>query len=379
MPVEGDQQPPSVESLNNNDPYFTWRTPSSIAPSITYTPPLSTRHGSRASGTPILGEGSSGLTPSFRLALSRSLIPKSTEAFNLLAMQAAISDAAVQTPGSPDASPEREHLSPVPTPVSGHRRRRSSNAVRQPHVVSDEEPPTDRFYQPVFQTAFQRTKNLMADLSNVLASGELHQEQDSKMKKLYEEVLKLSAFQCPSTRTVGFVGDSGVGKSSLINSLLDIQGLARASAGGVACTCVVTEFVYHSFPNFDIEVQYFAREELEKELSELLEAYRHYHLSYDELNADEREAYGEKARVAEDTLRAMFRIQLREGHGFLKSLDEQSALRRLMSWVDNSPHSTTARETLNDAESCSRRLMELTSDLGSVDQPAMWPFIRKIR
>jgi hypothetical protein len=367
--VEVDQHPPSVA-------FFAWRTQSSVASSNAYTPPPSTKHGSRASNTLNPRQGSSGLSPSFLRALRESRITKSPEAFNLSAMQAAISNAAIQTPGIPDASPERVHLSPTPTPVSGDRRRRSSSTVRQLlHVVADEEPPANRFDQPVFQQALHDAKNLMTDLSNVLASSRLHREPDSKMKKLYEEALELSTFQCPSTRTVGFVGDSGAGKSSLINSLLHIQGLATANSSGKACTCVVTEYVYHPLPNFELEVQYFSREELEEKLSELLGSYRRYHLSQEEWESYELQA----CEVATDTFESMFRIQLRDGDDFLKSLDEQSALRRLMSWVDDFPHSTTLRETLDNADSCSQRLTELTSDPSSVDQPAMWPFIRKVR
>ena len=70
----------------------------------------------------------------------------------------------------------------------------------------------------------------MASLAQTLASSEpeLHHEPDSVMRRLHRETEKLSRFECPATRTVGFVGDSGVGKSSLLNSLLDVKGLARA-------------------------------------------------------------------------------------------------------------------------------------------------------
>lgn len=220
----------------------------------------------------------------------------------------------------------------------------------------------------------------MDNLSNVLATNQLHNEPDSTMKRLYQEAQQLSTFTCPETRTVGFVGDSGVGKSSLINSLLDIKGLARTSSSGSACTCVVTEYCYRAEPGFEIQVEYFNKEDLQMQLSELLESYRHYHLSYDDLSGDELVVFKERAQVAEDTFRAMFRVQLRDiKEALLRSGDEPTVLRTLMSWVDNSPHSTTAKETLADAASCSQRLMELTSDLASQNESALWPFIRRIR
>src|SRR2546423_207914 len=44
---------------------------------------------------------------------------------------------------------------------------------------------------------------------------------------LHQQSLRLQTFQLPSSRIVGLVGDSGVGKSRLINSLLDHVDLAR--------------------------------------------------------------------------------------------------------------------------------------------------------
>jgi hypothetical protein len=319
------------------------------------------------------------------------------EAYSLIAMQAALDQDISHHPVTPEARSERQHLSPTSTPtphVTSPRRRRSSSAIPQPrHEASSEPPPESRFHQPEFQEAFLSAKRLMSDLSDVLSSNQLHHEPDSTMKRLYDEARELSAFVCPDTRTVGFVGDSGVGKSSLINSLLDIRGLARTSASGAACTCVVTEYCYGEGDGFEVQVEYFDREELEKQIAELLGSYRHFHLS-EELSEEEVGVYGEWANVAEDTFRAMFRGRIGDvGSVLLGGRDgrdedegaaegsegEERVLRKLMSWVDDMPHSTTASETFEDAESCSQRLMELTSDLGSVDEAALWPFIRKIR
>ena len=116
-------------------------------------------------------------------------------------------------PGTPDPdavpSSEGSHLR-----TSGSRatRRRSSSQNAAVHDVRDETPPPDRFYDPSFQQAFSTVKRIMSDLSNVLSSSTLHNEQDSTMRRLHTDALRLSTFQCPSTRTVGFVGDSGVGR-----------------------------------------------------------------------------------------------------------------------------------------------------------------------
>jgi putative ribosome biogenesis GTPase RsgA len=78
------------------------------------------------------------------------------------------------------------------------------------------------------QNALQRSKMLTTRLATVLSKSALYRENGSHIQTLYRQATELSNFQLPSSRIVGLVGDSGVGKSSLINSLLDKIDLARA-------------------------------------------------------------------------------------------------------------------------------------------------------
>jgi hypothetical protein len=99
---------------------------------------------------------------------------------------------------------------------SSHRRvsrkRSSSRTNIAPHDVTHEELPRDRFHEPVFQQAFSDTKRFISDLTDVLSTSSLCNDPGSTMRRLHEEAGNLARFQCPSTRTVGFVGDSGVGE-----------------------------------------------------------------------------------------------------------------------------------------------------------------------
>jgi hypothetical protein len=92
------------------------------------------------------------------------------------------------------------------------RRRSSSRTNSARHDVGDEELPNDPFHEAAFQEAFSDAKRLMTELTGVLSSSTIRHELDSTMRKLYEQATKLARFHCPSTRTVGFVGDSGVGR-----------------------------------------------------------------------------------------------------------------------------------------------------------------------
>jgi hypothetical protein len=94
----------------------------------------------------------------------------------------------------------------------GSRRRSSSRTNIAPHNVMDEDPPSDPFHEPTFQQAFSDAKRFMSELVAVLSSSSLHSDPDSTMRRLHRDTIKLAQFLCPSTRIVGFVGDSGVGK-----------------------------------------------------------------------------------------------------------------------------------------------------------------------
>jgi hypothetical protein len=91
------------------------------------------------------------------------------------------------------------------------RRRSSSRTIITPHDVQDEDPPQDRFHEPNFQQAFGDAKRLMSEIASVLGSSSLLIDPDSTVQRLHREAGDLGRFQCVSSRTVGFVGDSGVG------------------------------------------------------------------------------------------------------------------------------------------------------------------------
>ncbi|CCT71849.1 uncharacterized protein FFUJ_09011 [Fusarium fujikuroi IMI 58289] len=258
------------------------------------------------------------------------------------------------------------------------RRRRSSTGAVQQHDVADEELPDDAFHSPEFQGAFRDAKQLMSNIQSVLGSSNIHEASESTMRKLHEDAGKLAAFEYPATRTVGFVGDSGVGKSSLLNSLLDIKGLARTSNNGEACTCVVTEYRYHNLDTLDIRVNLFSMEELGDQLGRLLQVYRTFELHQDEItDAAERQDMEANAKVAKDTFRAMFRGRLTD-EAFLIRETYENVLERLTSWASDARPPLRTWTGLSP-QACSDVLMELSSEPASRDSPATWPYIRSIK
>jgi len=163
----------------------------SWTPSVSLSPPL----GDPDTGYPPRHEGSRGGSASIDGRLGMSQVAD------------AIDDIAT---GSESPSvllrPER----PSACNDTQQRRRRSSS--RTTHDVADEELPHDRFHEPSFQSAFSDAHRVVSELADVLSSSSLSNAPDSTMRRLYVEAKRLAQFRCQSTRTVGFVGDSGVGK-----------------------------------------------------------------------------------------------------------------------------------------------------------------------
>ncbi|TVY32961.1 hypothetical protein LSUB1_G006630 [Lachnellula subtilissima] len=250
------------------------------------------------------------------------------------------------------------------------KRRRSSSRINLVlHDVADEELPHDRFHEPSFQSAFSDAHRAVSELADVLSSSSLSNVPDSTMRSLCVEAKRLAQFRCQSTRTIGFVGDSGV----------DFKGLARTSNSGEACTCVATEYHYHNSNNFAIDVEWFSEDDIAAQLSELLQSYRHFHLHEPDLDPREREDLEDRANLAKDTFRAMFRGRLGDEQ-FLTLSSESVVMETLKSWVAESRISSASnREEQQSINECSTHLMRLTSEESSNQQPAKWPFIRKIK
>lgn len=97
---------------------------------------------------------------------------------------------------------------------------------------------------PDFQRSFAETKYHLDRVKEILVGDALSEQEFKGKRQLYAELESLSAFQYSSVYRIGLVGSSGVGKyfqcawrcnvdivpigkSSLINSLLDMEGLSR--------------------------------------------------------------------------------------------------------------------------------------------------------
>lgn len=140
---------------------------------------------------------------------------------------------------------------------------------------------------------------------------------------------------------------------------------------------MVAEYHYHDRNDFVIDVELFSLDELEQQVAELLDSYRHFHLHADRMtDENERENAEEAANLARDTFLAMFRGRL-ESEQFLRRGSTSAVLSTLQSWVEElRPSAIAGRTTEAD---CTDLLSRLTSEQMASREPAVWPFIRVIK
>ncbi|PKX96934.1 uncharacterized protein P174DRAFT_438736 [Aspergillus novofumigatus IBT 16806] len=260
--------------------------------------------------------------------------------------------------------------------------------------IRQEELPQVPIYDIRLQNALRNVRGELADLAQVMSRRDLAQDPTTAFHQLYKQTLEASRFTYPATRTVGFIGDSGMGKSSLINSILDQEGLARSSGDGAACTTVVTEFrsVNEEHPqNYTIEADFMDNAEIRELLEELLANVRKYYTdAYREVrDATEQEDIKAAARRAWDTLLSLFPNQPALDLDFL-SRDGEDAVESIVTTLEEwamagLDHRPGGRDSLRysavarHADECMEQLDNLMADAREGDRPALWPFVKLIR
>jgi hypothetical protein len=84
--------------------------------------------------------------------------------------------------------------------------------------VREEELPRAPIYDIRLQNALRNVRGQIADLAQFIGERELTHDPTSNIHDLYEQLLRASRFSYPTSRTVGFIGESGAGRSPSIGS-----------------------------------------------------------------------------------------------------------------------------------------------------------------
>ncbi|KAF2866503.1 hypothetical protein BDV95DRAFT_504588 [Massariosphaeria phaeospora] len=259
---------------------------------------------------------------------------------------------------------------------------------------SMEELPHEPFFAPDFQAALASTKQEVTEISLALWGCPTSHQMRSDLHSLRGCAQELSRFESVRTRTVGLVGGSRMGKSSIINSLLDHPCLAQSSSENGQSIPIITEYrfrpAYYDEP-FNIEIDYMGIDEIKELIDELIRTWRAYHAPalQDVEMGDERSDIKTRSEVAWQTLRVMFRSHTIFTKDFLLGYQDEADIplvEILQQWalefLDGRPgglHTNTWSVAAFSLEECIDELDAFISDPVEESMPALWPFIRVVR
>lgn len=147
----------------------------------------------------------------------------------------------------------------------------------------------------------------------------------------------------------------------------------------------MTEYHYHNSSNFKVEINFFTETEIMSQIQDLLQSYRNYHLregSFSSEEKDEEKDLELRAKVAIDTFGSMFGGRLRNESILLKATEDEALniLRNLVyDCMPSRPPKTQTRPTLDECSKLIAQITSVTSEMGSTNEPTMWPYIQNIR
>ncbi|EXJ79437.1 hypothetical protein A1O3_08939 [Capronia epimyces CBS 606.96] len=177
-------------------------------------------------------------------------------------------------------------------------------AVNQVTACSPAQLSYPPYREPSFEVATQRGINIAR-----LIVDTLNKSPRTPPENLLKEAKDLAEFRVPTEKLIGFLGDSGHGKSSTLNSVLDDQDLARAEACGTAVTPYAVEYCFQQPRHqsaFTLECTLMVGKELRTYLGRLLSDFRRFTLADPQERAANFEGLQSDRRAAQDIFEAAF-------------------------------------------------------------------------
>ncbi|MCJ1479142.1 hypothetical protein MMC13_007826 [Lambiella insularis] len=255
-----------------------------------------------------------------------------------------------------------------------------------PVSVREEQLPKRPFFDEGLQKAIKGAQTIITHTAKALDGIDLAHDPESGLDALRKMALDSREFENDAISTIGVVGESAAGKSSLINSLLDQQEVARTDDNGSAVTSYVTEYRYrklcHEAP-FTIEAEFLTAVETANEIKELLHDYRE---AFKETINDqtttpaEYEVIIRRSNIALSTLQSIFSALDDVTEDLLQDKSqgaEEDILRYLQSLVASLTWPEGVVEGRWATTACN--VEEYREKIGHLSQEGLFPLIRIVR
>ncbi|KAL2403132.1 hypothetical protein ABEF93_007530 [Exophiala dermatitidis] len=168
--------------------------------------------------------------------------------------------------------------------------------------------PAQLQYPPYREPSFELATQTGLKIAQMIAET-LEKSSQSPPKTLLKEAKELANYRLSTERLVGFLGHSGHGKSSTINSVLGNEDLAKTEACGSAVTPFAVEYRFpkpeHKSP-FTMECNMMTMSEIGEYLGNLLRDFRRVEFADEQERISNFEDLQADSRAAQDVFEAAF-------------------------------------------------------------------------